>query len=428
MGFTQLHLHTNIGSPLDGVGASEQYVEKAKKYGHKAMALSDHGSMSGIYKHQVECIKGGVKPIIGIEVYINDQLVTMEGKKRKRTKNCHLTLLAKNKTGYKNLCNLNYISNNDTDHFYYSPRITQEELFEYKEGIIVGSGCLSNPISKLLRSGKEDEAISNFNRFVSEFGEDFFVEIHLNELVNQIDELPHGQKDINDFFIYMANKEGVPITIVGDVHFLDKGDDKIQTIAFAIRDKVALKNLKWEIEAKNLYYHDIDDYVTFNDEFGYDYDGNNLISWCNNTVGIAEKCNYELPKRNTINTPTMTTNDDYTLIKKSMEGLAKRFSVSNIEDCPDNYKERLEEELKVLIRKGFSSYLLVVTDISEFSERERIWGRFGRGSVAGSLVAYALNIHNVDPLKHDLLFSRFLSAARSSDLILDYIKNEYCIG
>ena len=423
MSFCQLHIHNQIGSALDGVGSVEDYAKKAKECNHPALACTDHGTLSAIYANQVNCLKNGIKPIIGIEAYINNQLVTMEGKKRKRTSNCHLTLLAKNKIGYKNLCNINYLSNKDTEHFYYLPRITEEELFEHKEGIIVGSGCLANPISKLLREGKFVDAEEKFERFVSEFGEDYFVEIHLNELVKEVDQLPNGQRDINDFFIHQANKKGVPITVVGDVHFLDKGDDKIQTIAFAIRDKVALKNLKWEIEAKNLYYHDVNDYYKFCDDFGYDYKSN-IESWCNNTLYVAEKCNYILPKRNTINTPSMTQNDDVTLIRKSFKGLSKRFGVDNVEDCPDNYKIRLEDELKVLIKKGFSSYLLVVTDISEFSEKERIWGRFGRGSVAGSLVAYALNIHNIDPLKHGLMFERFLSVQRTPDVVLDYL----CLG
>ena len=244
----------------------------------------------------------------------------------------------------------------------------------------------------------------------------------MNELNYEIDKLKHGQKDINDFFIHMANKKGLPIVIVGDVHFLNKGDDKLQTMAFAIRDKVALKNLKWEIEAKNLYYHDVKDYIRFNEEFGYNYI--DIESWCNNTIYIANKCNYLLPERTTINTPIMSNNDDVTMILKAKEGLKRKLHKDNYEDCPDNYKKRLKEEIKVLLRKGFSSYLLVVSDISEFSVRENIYGRFGRGSVAGSLVAYALDIHSIDPMKHGLYFERFLSAQRSPDVVLDY----FCLG
>ena len=418
MGFCQLHIHNQIGSALDGIGRLEEYTEKAKKCNHESLACTDHGTLSAIYSNQINCIKNGIKPIIGIEAYVNNELVFMEGKKRKRTSNAHITLLAKDETGYQNLCNLNYISNKDTDHFYYSPRITENELFEYKKGVIVGSGCFNNPIAKLLREGKVEEATNKFERYCNELDDNYFVEIHLNELNYEIDELKNGQKDINDFFIHMANKKGIPIAIVGDVHFLNKGDDKLQTMAFAIRDKVSLKNLKWEIEAKNLYYHDINDYIRFNKEFGYNY--NDIETWCNNTIFIADKCNYLLPQRKKINTPILSNNDDVTMILKAKEGLKRKLHKDSYEDCPDEYKKRLEEEIKILLRKGFSSYLLIVADISEFSMRENIYGRYGRGSVAGSLVCWALDISTPDPMKHGLMFQRFINQSRSPDVVLDY--------
>ena len=416
MNFSQLHIHNQTGSPLDGIGKIKDYVKKAKKYNHKALACTDHGSLSAIYENQTICEENGIKPIIGIEAYINNELVYKENNKRKRTKNSHITLLAKNKIGYKNLCRLNYLSNKDVDHFYYSPRITERELFENKEGVIVGSGCLNNPIANLLRQKKHKEAINSFENYVSIFDKNYFVEVHLNEIKEQ--------KNINDFFIYMANKKGIPIVLVGDVHFLNKGDNKLQDISFAIRDGKTLDNLTFSIDAKNLYYHDVIDYISFNKEFNYNYNEEKIKEWCNNTDFIVNKCDYLLPKRKKINTPKMTNNDDIALIKKSIEGLKRKLNLENFKNCPDNYKQRLKDELEIINRKGFSSYLLVVADISDYSKKENIYGRFGRGSVGGSLVAYALDIHNIDPLKHGLLFERFINEKRTPDMVLDY----FCLG
>lgn len=424
MSFCHLHIHNTIGSPLDGIGKIEDYADKAVEYNHKSLACTDHGSLAAIYNNQIECLKKGIKPIIGIEAYINNELVFLNEKdKRVRTKNSHLTILVKDKIGYKNLCNLSYLSNKDTDHFYYAPRVTEEEVIEHKEGLIIGSGCMMNPIAMLLRNNKYNEAVDNFERYALEFGDNFYVEIHLNELTNKLDELDRGQKDINDFFIDMSNRKGIPIIMAGDVHFLNKGDDKLQNMSFAIRDKTSLDK-SFELEAKNLYYHNENDYLSFNKDFNYHYREEDILSWCNNASFIADKCNYIIPKNNKINTPILTSDDDRALIIKAKKGLVNRLRVDRYEDCPDEYIKRLESELKVIIEKGFSSYFLVVADISDFSIKNDIPGRWGRGSVAGSLTAWSLRISQPDPIKFNLLFQRFLNEERCSSVGLSYFKDD----
>ena len=166
---THLHVHSKNGSFYDGVSDVTELVDQAVNNGHKAIALTDHGMMSGLFKFQQYAISKGVKPILGMEGYLVEELVTMNGKKRQRTHYNHIILLASNETGWKNLCHLNYISNIDEDHFYYKPRNTFEELFQYKEGLIVGSACMSSIFSQCVLAGNEKKA-EEYRNFREECG------------------------------------------------------------------------------------------------------------------------------------------------------------------------------------------------------------------------------------------------------------------
>lgn len=420
MGFVHLHIHNSLGSRLDGVGSPEDYAKKAFKLNHKALAVTDHGRLSAIYEHQIACLKHGVKPIIGCEMYLQDDLEVLNEKgKRKRLKNSHIILLVKNEQGYKNLLRLNYISNKDTKHFYYSPRITTFELFEYGDGLIVGTACMASPFGRLLTDGKEKEASNLFEIYVQRFGEDFFAEVQLNEIIGSMDGSPN-QKSINEWIIQNANKFGIPIVLTGDVHYVEPGHDKLQTLSIAIRDKSTIDNLSFELEAKNLYFHDEEDYINFNDEWEYGYKRSDIISWCNNAVHIADKCNYTIPERTKMFLPKIHEDPDAFLIKKAKEGLMERFNTENYSDIPSEYRKRLAKELEILIRKGFSSYLNILQNIYNFVKKERYYKGPGRGSAAGSLVLYSLGITSLDPIKYDLLFERFVSAERTPDIVINY--------
>jgi DNA polymerase III subunit alpha len=420
MGFTQLHIHSHVGSRLDAIGSPGDYAQRAMELGHPALAVTDHGRISGIWEHQVQCLKYGVKPLLGVEAYVSPKLEVFDEKeKRQRTKTQHVILLVKDKVGYNNLLRLNYISMSDTKHFYYSPRITLQELFDNKGGLVIGSGCMANPIARHLLSetnGYEGEYLAEklYERYVLEFGDNFYTEIQLNEL--------EEQKIVNEFMIRMANKHGVPIVITGDVHYLEPGQDKLQTLAIAIRDKTTIDKLKFELESKHLYYHDVKDYLEFNKKFEFNYSENDIISWCNNTMDVADKCNFLIPERNKIFLPKMSDNDEALLIKKGKEGLMNRVGATEWKEVPKEYQKQLSKELEIIIRKGFASYFLIVEDITQFSIKEKIYGRIGRGSVGGSLLAYALGIHNLDPIKRGLLFERFMSESRSPDLVINYFE------
>src|SRR6056297_3013979 len=180
MSFVQLHLHTHIGSQLDGIGDPSQYAKLAKEKGHPALAVTDHGRMNAFFKHQEACLEEGIKPIFGVEAYVEFELERFEEKngkkKRIRNENMHLILLAKNEIGYKNLLKLNYLSNSDEKHFYYRNNILIKEIIENKEGLIIGSGCGNSPFNKLFRAGEEEKAEKLYKLFVDEFGDDFYTE------------------------------------------------------------------------------------------------------------------------------------------------------------------------------------------------------------------------------------------------------------
>lgn len=360
--FSQLHIHTHF-SNLDGIGKSEQYAERAYKLGHKSLAITDHGKMTGLFYHQQACKKYGIKPILGVEAYINNNLVEYnEKEKRIRGKNSHIILLARNEVGFKNLLKLNYLSMSDDSHFYYTNRITEDELFEYSEGIIVGTACMQSRWGQLIRAGKIDEAEELFQKYEHHFGENFYAEVQLNELTSQIDEAEEGQKTVNDYMIQFAQKYNVPVVVTGDVHYLESGEDQLQTLSIAIRDKATIDNLNFEIESKHLYYHDEEDYIEFNEKFGYGYSNDKIIEWANNAAYIGSLCEYEIPERRKMYIPQISENDDEALIRKATTKLKEKFN-GNI---PEEYNKRLKKELEVMIRKGFSSYILLLEDIIKY--------------------------------------------------------------
>ncbi len=422
MSFTHLHLHTQF-SNLDGIPTSEQYAEKAKKNGHNAIAITDHGKMSGVYEHQEACDKYGLKPIFGTEAYVCEELVTKDNKgKRNRGNNYHLLLIAKNETGYKNLLKLNYISNADDQHFYYVPRLLLSEVLEHKEGLICTTGCMQSPINKNLRDGKIDKAKEIFILLAKEFKENFLAEIQLNEFTKQKSE-DGLQEFCNSFIIEWAKEFNVPIVVTGDVHYLEEGENKVQNISIAIRNKQTISNLNFTIESSSLFYHTEEDYFRFNKDFGYNYNNKDLVEWCSNTGEISKLCNYRIPERDRMFIPSITNDDASELIRLSKEGLRKLFNKEEFKEIPDNYKQRLNKELEVLLRKGFASYLLVLQDILNFVDENGYLRGVGRGSAAGSLVCYALGITLIDPIEYGLIFERFLSDSRSVDSYINFFND-----
>ena len=423
MGFAQLHCHHASGSMLDSVVTSEELAQRAVQFGHKSLAVTDHGRLSAWFEHQVACRKYGLNPVFGLEQYVipDDELVTTNGNgKRIRCKNNHLILLAKNMEGMNNIRHLHYISMAAENHFYYNNHSTFSEIFKYKDGVICGTACMMSPFSNALKEGNPEKAEELFKLFLENFRDDFYAEVQLNELTKPIAELSEGQKSTNDFMISLANKYSVPIVITGDVHYLDKEDYKLQDISLALREKRTVNEPGFTLESRTLFYHNKDDYKLFNERFGYNYSNEQIEQWCSNAEEIANRCHAEIPERTTMIFPTVTSEDEYEMEKLAKENLARKFGVDDWKKAPEEYVERVEYELDLLKRKGFGSYCMVLHDIFRYCDEEGIPVGFGRGSGAGSLVLNLLGITRLDPIKYGLLFERFVSEARCVNTVVNY--------
>lgn len=414
--FVQLHLHT-VYSTYDAINTPAQMVEQAIKHGHSACAITDHGVMGGTYGFQLACEKNGIKPLLGMEGYVVDNLVDTDPKgKRVRMKNNHIILIAKNLAGWHSLLKLNYLSNLDENHFYYKPRFSFKELFEHKEGLLVSSACLASGFANLLKLGREEQAERLFEKFCYEFGEDFFAELQLNEIPEQ--------KQYNAWLISQATHYGIPLIITGDCHYaLPEGSDA-QEMAFKIR-KDDENEVGQEFACRHLYYHGIDDYKKFNEMWHYGYSNEQIESWCANTLIAADKVEFTIPPRTKMRLPRQDFDEDTKLVSDSKKGLCEYFGVDDYSKCPKEYRDRLEFELQLMIRKGVARYFLVLKDILDWCDRNKISRGPGRGSVGGSLVAMCLKItcEAISPLERGLLFERFISKARLTDCIIDYSKS-----
>ena len=413
--FVHTHIHT-VYSAYDAVNTPEQMVEQAVKHGHKAMAITDHGVMGGTYNFQQACLKNGIKPLLGMEGYVVDKLVNEDEKgKRIRLKNNHIILIAKNYDGWKSLLKLNYLSNSDDDHFYYKPRFSFKELFENKKGLIVSSACLASGFANLLKQGKENEAVKLFETFCHEFGEDFYAELQLNEI--------QEQKEYNSWLISQATHYGVPLTIAGDCHYATPDGAATQELAFRIRND-SENEVGQTFACRKLYYQGIDDFKAFNKEWNYGYTDEQIESWCSNTVDLANKVDFTIPERKKMRLPRQAFDEDGELIKKAREGLCNYFGVKNFDECPTEYKDRLNFELQLMVKKGISRYFLVLMDILKWCDDNKISHGIARGSAGGSLVSMCLGVTGkiMDPIKNGLLFERFVSNERLVDCYIDYSK------
>ncbi len=402
-----LHLHTHIGSILDGIGKPSEYAELAKKYNHFACGITDHGRMGGILTFQKEMIKQDIKPLLGVEMYISDNLFSTNDDtgKRTRTKNSHIILYAGSELGYKNLLKLNWLSMQD-DHFYYMPRIIHEELKLYSNDIIVGTACIGSKIGRLLFDNKEDLAENIFKEYLDIFKDRLYAEIQLNEL--------EIQKTYNDFIIKISNKYGVPLCITGDVHYAKKEDVELQTLSIMINRKQTIDDMGkedfFDIEAKNLYYTNEDDIFLFNKNFKYNYKEDFIKECLNNTDYIANKINYTIPGRTKFYVPSFE-NKEQLFQEKIKNGIKKRFSNNGFNE---EYKSRLKKEYEIIKEANLIDYFLIVEDYHDYAiNKLNDFAGIGRGSAAGSLISYLLGITTLDPLKHDLIFERFLTKERA---------------
>src|SRR5262245_24443792 len=362
-----------------------------------ALGLTDHGSMAGAIELYREAQKQGVKPLLGCEVYIADD-------RRAQTKgNAHLTLLAADNTGYSNLIKLS--STAYLEGYYYKPRVDWELLQSHSQGLIALSGCLSGRVCKALEEQRPADAAADLDRLVQIFGkDDTYVEIQNAHL--------EPQQRINPQLAKLAEGTGLGLVATGDVHYLKHEDARAHEALLCIQSGDSLKNpQRWRFESEHFYFKSSQEMAQ--DFPGYDHA-------LRRTLEIAERCNVTIDLGRLL-LPKYPTPDDRDafeyLVELTEKGLQKRYEHATAE-----LQERLKFELKTIRELGFTDYFLIVWDFIAFAKRNGISVGPGRGSSAGSLVAYCLEITDIDPIRYDLLFERFLNPGRKSmpDMDIDF--------
>jgi len=400
---------------MDGLNSPAELAQAAKDAGQTALAITDHGTLSSHRDMQKACKEIGIKPILGVEAYISptDRFDRSSKTDKSIQAYNHIILLAKDQTGLNNIHTLQELAWNEG--FYHKPRIDREVLKEYAEGIIVLSGCLNGLISKAIERQEFSEAKLVLKDFKKTFGEDFYIEVQ-----------SHNPKEINEKLLELADELKIKAVATGDAHFA-KGEDKILEEAMLILstnpkvDKEAdfdmsrqMKNMMDRFDYlypdRKISFKDYNLFIQTRQEIEADFKeaGINRTDIFDNTMEIASKiAEYDFYQGLDL-LPVPKTNADKKLAEMASEGL-KRLGLA--EDKV--YSDRLQEELEVIKDKKFASYFLVVADMINWAKDNNIMVGPGRGSAAGSLVCYTLGITDVDPIKYDLLFFRFINPERN---------------
>ncbi len=408
--FVHLHNHTHY-SLLDGACTPKQLVQAAAADGQTALAMTDHGVMFGAMEFFKLCNKNNIKPIIGCEVYVavGSRFDKTARKGPNKTRNYyHLVLLAKNQTGYRNLIKM--VSLGHTEGFYYKPRIDRELLEKHSEGLVALSACAGGVVSAHVVDGKLDKAREAAMWYKQVFGDDFYLEIQDHNLV--ID------PPIMEHVPVLAGELGIKLIATNDCHYVEKNHAVAHNVLLHIKDVSAANSGK--VDVTKLRYQQPEFYLKSQTEMLEIFkDYPDAIA---NTLEVAEKCNFEF--ENKLHMPVFPipeespseTLEEY-LREITYKGLEMRYG-----DIPDDARKRADYELDVINSMGYPGYFLIVEDFIRAARDLGVSVGPGRGSAAGSLVAYALEITNVDPLKYDLLFERFLNPDRVSmpDIDIDF--------
>lgn len=417
MGFVHLHCHSREGSLLDGLVSVKDYASKAKEFGQDAIAITEHGFMGSMVKFYKACRKEEIKPIIGYEAYMVDDVVKTK-EQQQRDMN-HLILLAKNKTGLQNILLLNDFAFRHG--FYYKPRIDKDVLKKHKEGLVVSSACLASEIAQHLLTDNRDKAVETIKWFKEIFKDDFYLEVQDHELIDQA--------LYNSFLECIAKEEGIKIIATNDIHYLTKEDaDPHRILLCAQIQKTYVEAEKLVKEGKGFsgYFESSEWYFKSEEEMSKLFPKEYL----ENTLEIANKCEVVLDRLEENPTPKyffpnfkvpnkLTINDYFKQL--CWKGFEERSREDGWEDI-ESYKSRLTYEVDIISKMGFQGYFLVLWDVIDFCRKQDIPVGPGRGSAAGSLASYCLRITNIDPIKYDLLFERFLNPSRVSnpDIDLDF--------
>lgn len=399
--FVHLHVHSEY-SLLDGASRIEQLVEEASRMEMEALALTDHGVMYGVIPFYRTCRKRGIKPIIGVEVYVTNRPLE-ERVKRGENHLYHLLLLAENNKGYHNLLQLTTKAH--LEGFYYKPRVTKEWLAEHHEGLICFSGCLAGELAQALLANEFAQARRIALEYQAIFGKgNYFLELQDHGLPEQ--------KIINSRLIALSEELDIPLVVTNDVHYTYARDAAAHDCLLCIGTGSKLKDdHRFKFPSPEFFLKSPEEMVRL---FAH------VPQAIENTLEVARRCQVEIPLGQEIlpayPVPEGMTSSQF-LRSLCQEGLKRRY-----QQVTDEISKRLEYELQVIEQMGYADYFLIVWDLVRFAHEQGILTGPGRGSAAGSLVAYVLNITNVDPIKYNLLFERFLNPERVSrpDIDIDF--------
>ncbi|MCX6335383.1 MAG: DNA polymerase III subunit alpha, partial [Bacteroidia bacterium] len=425
-GFAHLHVHTQY-SILDGASSISLLAEKVKSFGMEAIAITDHGNMFGVKEFHNAVIKKGLKPVIGCEIYVAKRSISDVTGKEDRSGD-HLILLAKNLTGYKNLIKL--VSTAWIKGFYYKPRVDKELLTQYREGIIASSACLAGEIQDEILNGTIAGAEAALKSYLDIFGEDFYLEVQRHETNDpEADRttFPLQQKVI-EALKKLSQKYSVKLIATNDVHFINEEDAEAH-------DRLICINTAKDIDDPNRLRYSKQEYLKTEEQMREIF--SDIPEAIDNVAGVVSKIEkYKLdhePIMPDFELPEGYNDKDEYLRFLTYEGAKKRWGALTSE-----HRERIDFELQTIAKMGFPGYFLIVQDFLNAARDMGVSVGPGRGSAAGSAVAYCLKITDIDPIKYGLLFERFLNLDRISmpdididfdedgrESVLKYVVNKY---
>ena len=424
--YVHLHNHTHY-SLLDGLTKIPELVNYVKDQGMKAVAVTDHGTMSGLVELYKECNNAGIKPLLGLEAYVAARKLTDKDPAHDKQR-FHITLIAMNNKGFENLCRI--MSNAEEHGKYYKPRTDHDELKKYNEGIICLSGCMGSEISEAIRANDDDRALKLIDWYRNVFKDRFYLEMqdhgHPKSTTHSSE-----QKKVNDWLMNHAKELDLPLVVTCDAHYLTKEDQDAHEVLLCIGTAANLS------DTNRMTLKDYDLHVISADEI-IEHWQDTCPEAILNTKRIADRCNVDLQLGRILipKFPVPDGEDEKTYLDKLVfQGLVNRYAEKSlgeveklsIEKCrkiienidkerDDAHKilPRIDYELSVVDKMGYNGYFLIVQDFINWGKSQRIVYGPGRGSAAGSILAYALRITELDPLKYDLLFERFLNPDRIS--------------
>ncbi len=422
MSFVHLHNHSEY-SLLDGLSKIPDMINRVKALGQSAVALTDHGAMYGSVHFYNKARAAGIKPIIGLEAYLAKNS-RFDKQAKMGSDQFHITLLAQNLSGYKNLMKLTSLAH--LEGFSYKPRIDEESLFQHSDGVIATSGCMGSLFNQLIMDKKEDEAKAKMKLYAEKFPGRFYIEIQSHEAIPEL-------KELTKTLIRLSRELGLPLVATNDSHYIKPEDAAAQDALLCVQTR------KLVSDTNRMKMTGTDYYLKSNEEMMAAFQ--EYPDAIENTVKIAEQCNVEIPLGSIIfpiyDIPEGETTESY-VRKIAFERLEKLYpgisvhkdtavgipwaEMTEEKDPILKIAKRLNYEIQVISSKGYLTYFLIVQDFVNWAKKQEIAVGPGRGSAAGSLLSYSLNITSIDPIVHDLPFERFMNPERAStpDIDIDF--------